>query len=211
MRNKLKLLISECTHMKFEFWIPILIIIGLIAYGRQMVALSEYDLLLDNIQFLATPVAVWWILYSFYYYVEDEGAEVYFTYSISRKYLGIGRICFFYSIYIVLISFLLLSCNQLKVQFLLPLCIQGYILCTFSFFCILSFRSIVLSLGSIVIYVFANMLNPSLANSFFSIYFNYSIDMKLQDVIIKSIILFIAGTYLLLKAQYKLDHFQFIK
>lgn len=205
MKNKSKLFIAECRNMKFEFWIPFLLFGFLFLYAQLMK--SEQELLFGNLQFLATPLATWWMIQAFYYFVEDEGGEVYFTYSISRRYLGIDRFFFFYSLYAALILILLASCGLFRMQVLILFLIQGYLLQAVAFFLILYVRSIVLSLGSIIIYVGINMLNSTISNSIISIYIEYG---GIESVMYKSLLIFGIGTCFLYLAQRKLERFEFV-
>ena len=91
MKRFIRLIILDFKGMSVTSFVPVVFIALLTLYGSVMFDPWQPFLVLNMYQQLIPPLASWWVIMLFYSFVEDEGAEAFFSYGFSRKVLGTGR------------------------------------------------------------------------------------------------------------------------
>ena len=216
MKMCLKLLYYDFKEMGIGFLVPIIVAIGVTAYGVFIYCgalinqKSSAALMVMNLfQYFIPPVSAWWIIMAFHRYAEEVGAEVFFTYGISKKKTGIGRALAFMAviallIFVIMILICLLGILKIGTAFTLFLIIsvQSMLYGSFGFVFILWLRNTVWSITSILIIASLNIWgNIPVISKYLSITVRMQVQMSLLDVILKLIIMIIVSIAFFSKGQ----------
>ena len=217
MKRFIRLILLDYKEMSGVCFIPIVLILALTIYGSIMFDPRQPVLVLNMFQQLIPPLASWWIIMSFYSFVEDESGEAFFTYGFSRKVIGIGRVCVMiglFSMLIVLVCTTLMLTNKCSIieiiNILLVLWVQSWFYGVIGFLLIVVIKKILWSFAVIMMILYLNIwggLTPLSRYLIVTVEMQKSIDIK--EIWLKLVSVFSMTIFFLIIAQVRFTKFRF--
>ena len=207
MGYKLRLLWYDCKDMGIMFFLPIVGYASICLYAP--LGFAEINGMMRVMELFLPPIGTWWVIQGMYNYVEGDGSEVFTSFPISRWVLGVERSLIFLGIHSIcmgvvvalVFSFIKDSNSTLGVVLWIQLVIQSYFYLSFAFFLTIYFKSILWSLGGVMIYLSASILAPPSFLTNFNVYFFSGSSLSIGDLFPRGIVIIIISTFLLIKGE----------
>lgn len=201
--------LKEYKFMDGTQYIPIIVFFILLIYSKRFVyPTPAFSILIPTLEFSVPMFSAWWCIFLLQNILEEPGGEVFFTYPIKRYKLGLLRILFSLTIYIILIAlFILLLQNFSNTHIFTSLFIQ--LACESIFFCGLGFLSMVLTSNTgwaifvVILYSSTQIITRGKVFSIVNIFqFNTSL-LGIKDTLLHNLPALVVGCLLLAIGNYK--------
>lgn len=203
MKNKMKIILYDFKEMGLNAFLPIIIATSL---GFFCTYVQGYpDQIMHSFELFIPPFSAWWIIQSFYNYIDETGCEIYFSYPTSRIYIGLVKTLILYFLYLLII-FIPISITKLWetcdiFSFYIVLVTLSLFFSSCGFYLIVHLRNTLLSFGLILIYIAFNILYPRGIILKTSVYFYSTTELDIKMVLSKIILLLILSLIILINAQ----------
>lgn len=200
--------IQEIGIMRY-FPLMILCIMSLLCRNSP----AEAIVILKSLELFLPPFVIFWIIPLFFNYVNAGTREVYLSYPCSRKKQGILRVMLFMLLFdgfLAAAFFVAVSSWKEYSLYLLILCVQSFFYASLGFLMIVTTKNIVISIGIILGYVGLQVLDTSHIFYIISLSFSSVYNRKLDNIILKLIIVFAISTLLLIYAQRRFDRLEVV-
>ena len=196
----IRLFFKELGYLKYVIY-AVTVGLAVFCWGNGIQPLS----ILESFEMFIFPLSGWWVIQEFYSYVDEEEREVYMSYPLSRRYIGIiGYTCAFslFAVPAVMILACLLR-QQNSVLFYGTMFSEILVWISMGFFFVMMTKNIVVSVG--IIWIYASMQILDISGSFRPISICFYFVSDIHIMFRKMIVLFFIAAALSISAQKKFE------
>ncbi|MFC4775916.1 hypothetical protein ACFO9Q_03875 [Paenibacillus sp. GCM10023252] len=202
-----RILLFDWKAMGFNFYIPLLIMIFLYGYAS-LTGFTENNFV-PSISLAVPPLAAWWSIYLMQHLLEEQGGEVLFSYPISIRILGLGRVLLFYLVFELALFILILGVCSYQIgyafNFFVQLSIQSLFFASLGFMAMVYTKNTSWSLFIVATYASTQILTNGIVMPLINVYFFRDRILLMEEIWGKLFIITLLSIGVLLTAQHSLN------